>query len=676
MKAEPICCPSAADLELLLAEQLSSPQLDSVETHLEGCASCHERLEQLIATAQATTKSSETQHPTEPQPPHEFLSRLKQMPPPPMESTGPAVLIAEQPTPDKTRAAGPVDALKQQRLGKYEILETLGRGNMGVVYKARHTELGKVVALKVLPSSESDEAGIARFKNEARAVGRLDHPNIVTAHDAGRDEGVHYLVMSFVDGVDLARLVQQHGRLSIPDACELIRQAAVGLQHAYERGLVHRDIKPSNLMLARNGVVNVLDLGIARLSAGTVATERLTATGMLLGTADYLAPEQWDNPHAVDTRADVYSLGCSLYHLLAGHPPFSGLRYPSVMAKMRGHLDTPAPPIQNERPEVPDPLAAVLDRMLSKNPADRFSTPGEVAAALQPFTGDANLVALPESSVADGPTRRDRSRPDVATDTDQSVRTSTGDRSNDRGYRRPAWRLTRRHKLAVGLATVGVALAIALAVWLVQHDPQPSTDPVKTATMTVRQYRGESATLVGDISAKEDPIYTDDSVRVSIKLNAPGTCYLLAFNPDGKEQLCYPEDPELPAVFYPENRKAKAMTLSPSKGAELKFPEKEFFEPGIQGLQVFVLLASAKPLPPYAKWRAQIGDIPWKETSSYRQTARWEFDGQEYNQLPKDRGERVKRGGAPRAFQDLCDFLRNCQDVQVMRALAFPVTKK
>src|SRR5262249_2080758 len=206
-----------------------------------------------------------------------------------------------------------------------------------------------------------------------------------------------------------------------------------------------------------------------------------------------------------------------------------------------------------------DQLATVLDRMLSKNPADRFATPGEVAAALQPFTGDANLVALPESSVADWPTRRDGSRPDVAADTDQSVQTFTGNHSNYAGYRRLAWGLTRRHKGAGGLATVGVALAIAIAVWLVQHGPRPHTDPVKTATMTVRQYRGESATLVGDISTKEDPIYTDDSVRVSIKLNAPGYCYLLAFNPDGKEQLCYPEDPELPAVFYPENQKPKAM---------------------------------------------------------------------------------------------------------------------
>src|SRR5262249_4018773 len=155
------------------------------------------------------------------------------------------------------------------------------------------------------------------------------------------------------------RLVQRRGRLAIPDACELIRQAAVGLQHAFERGLVHRDIKPSNLMLARDGVVKVLDLGIARSCADTLATERLTAAGMLLGTADYLAPEQRDNPHAVDTRADIYSLGCSLYHLLAGDPPFSGPSYPSVMTKMRAHLEGLLPPIIRKRADVPTPLAAV-----------------------------------------------------------------------------------------------------------------------------------------------------------------------------------------------------------------------------------------------------------------------------------------------------------------------------
>src|SRR5262249_12116432 len=160
-------------------------------------------------------------------------------------------------------------------------------------------------------------------------IGKLDHPNIVVAHDAGESRGVHFLVMEWVDGMDLARVVERHGRLPAADACEAVRQAAVGLQHAYERGLVHRDGKPSNAMLARDGRVRLLDLGLAR-SFGEAAADTLTAKGALLGTADYLAPEQWDQPHAADTRADIYSLGCTLYHLLTGRPPFAGDAYRSL----------------------------------------------------------------------------------------------------------------------------------------------------------------------------------------------------------------------------------------------------------------------------------------------------------------------------------------------------------
>src|SRR5262249_6921630 len=193
-----------------------------------------------------------------------------------------------------------------ERLGQYQILGKLGKGGVGAVFKARHTELGKVVALKMLRDERPDEVTIARFKNEIRAVGRLDHPNIVVAHDAGQAGGVHFLVMEYVDGMDLGQLVERCGRLNAADACEVIRQTAVGLQHAYERGLVHRDLKPSNLMLARDGRVRLLDLGLAR-SFGESPADTLTAKGMVLGTVDYLAPEQWDHPHGAGTLQCIYS---------------------------------------------------------------------------------------------------------------------------------------------------------------------------------------------------------------------------------------------------------------------------------------------------------------------------------------------------------------------------------
>src|SRR5262249_12580237 len=173
-------------------------------------------------------------------------------------------------------------------------------------YRARHRELDKVVALKVLPADRVDEAAVARFRNEMRAAGRLGHPNIVAAHDAGRVGGTYYLAMDFVDGADLAALVERLGPLPVPDACELVRQAAVGLQHACECDLAHRDVKPSNLMLARGGVVKVLDLGLARSLADLPGADRLTGTGVLLGTADYIAPEQIDRDHTAHPPADRY----------------------------------------------------------------------------------------------------------------------------------------------------------------------------------------------------------------------------------------------------------------------------------------------------------------------------------------------------------------------------------
>src|SRR5262249_14246601 len=170
-----------------------------------------------------------------------------------------------------------------------------------------------------------------------------------------------------------------------------------------------------------------------------------------------------------------------------------------------------------------------------------------------------------------------------------------------------------------------IAAAIGLALWFTEHGKFPPGGPAKIEVMTVNQYRGESATLLGDISSTSQEILSTDSVRVSVKLKAPCYCYLLAFNPDGTEQLCYPEDPELPAVLYPRNKDAQSMTSSPPKAAEFRFPKDEYFEPGQQGLQVLVLIASSEPFPPYATWRSKAGSIPWKKTDSHDQPERWEF---------------------------------------------------
>ena len=240
----------------------------------------------------------------------------------------------------------------------------------------------------------SDHEAVARFRREMKAVGRLDHPNIVQPTDAGEVGGVHFLVMEFVKGVSLSNLLACRGPLPVPAACEVVRQAAIGLQHVHEHQLVHRDLKPSNLMLTPTGVIKVLDLGLARLADESSDSADLTGIGRVVGTADYMAPEQAFGTQPIDIRADIYSLGCTLYDLLAGHPPFSGPETRGVLEKLHAHAYNPAPPIRECRPEVPEALLLVLDRLLAKSPADRFGTPAEAAAALEPFIVGSELVNL------------------------------------------------------------------------------------------------------------------------------------------------------------------------------------------------------------------------------------------------------------------------------------------
>jgi eukaryotic-like serine/threonine-protein kinase len=290
--------------------------------------------------------------------------------------------------------ATPAGPAGPQQLGQYRLLEVLGRGGMGVVYKALHVRLHKEVALKLLPAARLCDAAAARFRRETTAAGSLRHPNVVEATDADEADGYLFLVMELLDGWDLARLVRAHGLLPVADACEAARQAALGLQAAHERGLVHRDVKPSNLLLTTAGVVKLLDLGLARLDRGPTGEDSLTDTGLVIGTADYMAPEQAQDPHGVDIRADLYSLGCTLYRLLTGQPPFGGPAYDSPTKKLSAHARAPVPPLPAQRRDVPPGLRAVLERLLAKDPADRFTTPAEVAEALAPFAAGAALAEL------------------------------------------------------------------------------------------------------------------------------------------------------------------------------------------------------------------------------------------------------------------------------------------
>ncbi len=270
-------------------------------------------------------------------------------------------------------------------IGDYLVLDKLGRGGMGVVFKARHRKDGRVVALKILPPSFAHNAdAVKRFRREFEVAARLSHPNVVAAIDAAEDRGVHFLTMEYIEGHDLDELVDDVGPLPLKLALHATIQAVRGLEAAHARGIVHRDIKPANLILDGSGQVKVLDLGLARVieSSNPFAetATALTQSGAYMGTVDFIAPEQADDSKRADHRADVYSLGCTLYFLLTGHPPFED---ETVLKRLMAHQNRPAPSLRARRPEIPAALESIYQAMMAKRPGDRPQAMTEVIAALE-----------------------------------------------------------------------------------------------------------------------------------------------------------------------------------------------------------------------------------------------------------------------------------------------------
>ena len=268
-------------------------------------------------------------------------------------------------------------------LGNYILMEKIGSGGMGQVFKAHHRRMDRFVAIKLLPPEmTSDTAAIARFEREVKAVARISHPNIVAALDADCANGIHFLVMELVDGSDLSVLVKKHGPFSVRHAVSYILQAAKGLEAAHKKGIIHRDIKPANLLLDTEGTVKILDLGLARLSVEADASTQaeLTNTGTVMGTVDYMAPEQALNSKAADERADIYSLGCSLHYLMTGKSTYGG---DSLMAKLLAHRDQPVPSLRSAIADVPEELEMVFHKMVAKKTQDRYQTVTQLIAELQ-----------------------------------------------------------------------------------------------------------------------------------------------------------------------------------------------------------------------------------------------------------------------------------------------------
>ena len=295
--------------------------------------------------------------------------------------------------------------------GQYLILEKIGEGGMGKVYRALDTRMARLVALKVVrPQLMSNKTVLRRYQREAEAAGKLDHPNIVKLFDAGEASGRFYLAMEYVEGCDLSRLVRDNGALSTAEACEYVRMTALGLQHAHENGFVHRDIKPSNILVYGERAIpgsggraqlKILDMGLVRSMAEDYGPDHLELTrdGTVVGTPDYMSPEQGKNSSSVDARADLYSLGCTLYYLIRGHVPFPD---GTPIDKLIRHQLDPAPDVRQGRSDIPHMVGDIVARLLKKKPGDRYQTAAEVASLLAHFTPDAAVMDLSPPSSGPG----------------------------------------------------------------------------------------------------------------------------------------------------------------------------------------------------------------------------------------------------------------------------------
>jgi serine/threonine protein kinase len=482
---EPPQHPHPDELRAFGVGKLDPAASDTVVQHLETCVECRKVV--------AETSGDQ------------FLERLR--------AAQPSIV----PSVDRTAAYVPAANAVPPELAdnpEYENLVLLGSGGMGVVYKARNTLMDREEVLKVMNRDMMARPGaIDRFRREVQSAARLDHPNIVRAYTARLLGDLMVFTMEFVPGEELGKLVKARGPLPILHACNYAQQIAAGLQHAHEKGMVHRDIKPANLILRIEGkkhTIKVLDFGLAKLTSERGFDAGLTGEGRMLGTPDYIAPEQIRDAHSAGIRADIYSLGCTLYYLLTGRPPFAGNLY----ELLRQHQEVEPEPVTSLRPDIPDGLAAVVVKMMAKEPGNRYQTPMDVVKALAPF-------AKPRAGVkreSDSKANMDRPAPVISPLPEQRRNmweTLVPDAPNEgavvakkKPRRSPA---TLIGLIAVGVLVIG-ALLTAWAIGLFRGKDKDVTPLVKTTTDQTTRTRSDTQTVTARTGTTASPSKSDPTI--------------------------------------------------------------------------------------------------------------------------------------------------------------------
>ena len=447
-------CVDRSELENFLRGKIPENRAEQIAIHVDDCETCQDTVVHL-AGAEDT-----------------FVAGLKQQEDSPQHSVERENAFKhglQRLLNGMTRPTTQGEVLPPEQIGPYVLEEPLGSGGMGHVYRAQHSKLKRTVALKILPAHRwSNAAAISRFEREMQAIGGLDHPHIVRASDAGEDEGMHYLVMEYVDGLDLGRLSKRLGQLPVPEACELARQAAIGLQHAHDNGLVHRDVKPSNVMLAREKSteldsaattrVKILDLGLALLGDEYLQEDHdMTSVGALMGTLDYMSPEQGVDSHGVDHRADIYGLGATLFKLLTGRAPYADPKNSTLMKKMTALATKSAPSVGSVRPDLPQPVIDIVDRMLARDPDERFASARDIAEALAAPADGADLSELVERGLS---TAEPEQRPKLARTAVQTTPTLVPRMTAPNGSGR------RFNRWALAVAAGFLSLIAAGGIWI------------------------------------------------------------------------------------------------------------------------------------------------------------------------------------------------------------------